>query len=219
MKPRTTSFVTAAIVAATVAIALWLYPSMPDRVVSHWDAAGNPNGYMGKFWGVFLAPVMMVGFWGLFLALPLIDPLRANIAKFRASYNAFIVGMMAFFAYIEALVLYWNTGHSFDMTRAIVPAIAGLWYVIGILLVKSKRNWFIGVRTPWTLSNDVVWDKTNALAGKLFKVAAVVAFVGMFFPRYLAVLVVVPAIGIALGTAIYSYILYSRLERSGAAHS
>jgi uncharacterized membrane protein len=219
MQTRTANLIAAAIVITTFCIALWIYPSVPERVVSHWDAAGNPNGYMGKFWGVFLAPAMMIGCWGLFLALPLIDPLRANIAKFRDSYNVFIVGMLAFFAYVEALVLIWNTGHVFDMARAIVPALALIWYFIGLLLLRSKRNWFIGVRTPWTLSNDEVWDKTNALAGKLFKASAAVALVGVLAPRYLVWLLVVPAVGIALGALVYSYVLYTRLERAGKAHS
>jgi len=85
-------------------------------------------------------------------------------------------------AYVYALSLLWNIGSRFDISRMLMPAIAVLWYVLGSVLQQSKRNWFMGIRTPWTLSNDVVWHKTHQLGGKLFKLSALIVLVSIFVP-------------------------------------
>lgn len=79
--------------------------------------------------------------------------------------------------------------------------------------MRTKRNWFVGVRTPWTLSNDEVWEKTNRLAGRLFQLAGLIALIGLLFPAYVVVLLIVPIVAASVFTVVYSYVLYARLER------
>ncbi len=78
---------------------------------------------------------------------------------------------------------------------------------------KAKRNWFIGIRTPWTLNSDAVWDKTHRIGGRLFKAAGIVALLGVFFPNHAILLILVPAILVASFTIIYSYFEYQRETR------
>jgi len=75
---------------------------------------------------------------------------------------------------------------------------------------NAKRNWFIGIRTPWTLSSDGVWKKTNLIGGKLFKIAGIIAIIGSFFQDYIIFFIIVPIISIAIFTIVYSYIEYQK---------
>jgi uncharacterized membrane protein len=165
---------------------------------------------MSRFWGVFLVPLIAGGLFLLFLIVPQIDPLKANIAKFRETFNTFIVLMTVFLLYLYGLTLAWNLGYQFDMGRMLLPAMGLFVFYSGILIGKAKRNWFIGIRTPWTLSNDKVWEETHRLGAILFKAAGGLAFVGAFLGPYAWLFVFVPLIGSALFLVVYSYLLYQR---------
>ncbi|MFA6089377.1 MAG: DUF1648 domain-containing protein [Candidatus Woesearchaeota archaeon] len=192
------------------AIGIYSYQKLPDKVASHWDANGNVNGYMGKFWGIFLMPIISVFMVLLFLFLPTIDPMKNNVAKFRTYFDYFIVCIIAFFFYIYILTIVWNFGFIFDMLVMMIPALSILFFFIGILLEKSKRNWFIGIRTPWTLSSDKVWDKTHKLGAKLFKLCAIISLIGIFVPKYSIFIFIVPLLVVSVFLMVYSYIVYKK---------
>jgi uncharacterized membrane protein len=199
------------VLAATVAgVALW--NRLPDPMASHWGPNDEVNGYVSRFWGVFLLPLITLGMMALFLVIPSIDPLKANIAQFRDVFNLFITLIVAFMLYLYALTLRWNLGHTdFGMSKALLPAMGILFFFIGYLLRKAKRNFFIGIRTPWTLSSDRVWDETHRLGSVLFMVSGVFAFLGSLFGGMAAFwFLFVPIIGSTLITLIYSYIVYQR---------
>jgi uncharacterized membrane protein len=108
-------------------------------------------------------------------------------------------------------MLLWNVGYRFDFALAIIPAIAGLFYVIGAILPNTEPNWTIGLRTPWTISNDAVWRKTNRAGGLAFKTSAVIGLIGMFFSAKIGFwFLLVPIIASMIGLVIYSYVLYER---------
>jgi len=186
---------------------------MPDKMASHWNAQGEVDGYMSKFWGVFLMPTVSVGLFLLFLLMPKIDPLKANIEKFRKYYDGFIVMMIAFLFYAYALTIAWNLGFVFNMTQFMMPAMGLLFYYIGILTEKAKRNWFIGIRTPWTLSSEKVWNKTHNIGGKLFKAVGVIALLGIFFPKQMLFFVFFPVIFVAGYLIVYSYVEFQKEKK------
>ncbi len=211
MSTRTASIVILTLLALSFGAGVVLYPSLPDQVVSHWNAAGEADGMMGKFWGVFLFPIIMVALFGLYLLIPKIDPMRANIESFRKQYNAFWVFLFLFFTYVFGLTLAWNSGYVFDFTTWIIPAIAALFWFLGAFIKKSKRNFFVGIRTPWTLSSDTVWEKTHALGGKLFKLSASISLLGIFVGGDMAILfILVPVVVTVLVTVVYSYLEYRK---------
>ena len=191
-------------------IGIYYYPQMPDKIASHWNAKGEVDGYMSKFWGMFLMPIVSVGLFLMFILIPKIDPLKQNIEKFRKYFDGFIVLIIAFLFYIYLLTIFWNLDYRFNMTIMMIPALAVLFYYIGVLTENAERNWFIGIRTPWTLSNDVVWDKTHKLGGKLFKAAGILALIGVLFQRYALWFVIVPVIFVAIYTIVYSYFEYQK---------
>ena len=187
---------------------------LPDQVASHWGANDQVNGYMPRLLGVFMMPLVTVFMLILFLVIPNIDPLKANIAQFRETFNTFIVLMIAFMIYVHALTLIWNLGYtSFRMSAAMLPAMGLLFIFMGQLVSKAKRNFFIGIRTPWTLSSDTVWDKTHQVGGKLFVASGVLALLGAFFPDAAIFFIIVPLTFVSLFTVVYSYYVFIQEQK------
>src|SRR5215208_746726 len=157
MSTRTTTIIVLIMIAGAILAGLFLWNRLPDLMASHWGPNDQVNGYMTKFWGVFLMPLITLGMLALFLIIPSIDPLKANIAQFRGIFNLFITLIVAFMIYIHILSLRWNLGYTdFGMSRAMLPTMGILFIFIGYLFRSAKRNFFIGIRTPWTLSSDRV---------------------------------------------------------------
>jgi len=211
MSTRTTIFVTIFLIAFAVAFSVSVYGKLPDQMASHWNTANQVDGYISRFWGALLMPVISIGMILLFLIIPQIDPLKANIAQFREYFNAFIALMVVFLVYMHVLTILWNLGYDkFNMGTAMLPAIGLLFIFAGIMMGKAKRNFFIGIRTPWTLSNDHVWDKTHQLGSKLFILSGILALLGAFFADYAIWFILVPVLGSTLFLFVYSYLLYQQ---------
>lgn len=207
----TTIIVLVIIIGITIAgVVLW--SQLPDPMASHWNQNDQVDGYMSKFWGVYLMPVVTLGLFLLFLLIPNIDPLKANIAQFRGTFNLFITFIIAFMAYVHVLTLRWNLGYTdLGIGKAMLPAMGLLFIIIGSMLRKAKRNWFIGIRTPWTLSSDSVWDEIHRLGGILFMISGVIAIIGGFFGGMVAFWsIMIPIMGTTLFLLVYSYVLYQR---------
>jgi uncharacterized membrane protein len=203
----------AGIVLIAAALSAVAAPSLPERVVTNWDAAGRPAGTLPRAVAIWLTPAVMAGVVLLLSALPRVDPLRENVAAFRPTYDWFVVALTAFLFVVHAGILAFNLGYEFPFTSLIVAAVSLLVYYVGAVLPRTERNWFMGIRTPWTLSSDAVWDRTHRLGGRLFKLAAVVGLVGVASGEYAVYLLVGPVVAAAAVTAAYSYVVYARMER------
>jgi len=212
MSTRTTLVISLVLIVAASLAGVLLWNQLPEQMASHWDVNDQVNGYMSKFWGVFLMPLITLGMLVLFLVVPSIDPLKANIAQFREAFNLFIALIVGFMIYVHGLTLAWSLGyHNFKMSTAMLPFMGLLFIAIGFMLRKAKRNFFIGIRTPWTLSSDRVWDETHRLGATLFMVSGVLAVIGGLFGGMVAFwLLFVPLIGSTLFLLAYSYVLYRR---------
>jgi uncharacterized membrane protein len=210
MTTKTTTIITLVLIGLALLAGVILWNQLPDQMASHWDTNDQVNGYISKFWGVFLMPLITLGMLALFLVLPNIDPLKANIAQFRESFNLFIILIVAFMLYVHSLTLAWSLGYQdFKMSAAMLPFMGVLFIAVGWMLRKAKRNFFIGIRTPWTLSSDTVWDKTHQLGSVLFMASGALAIVGGFLGGTTAFwLMFVPLIGSSLFLVVYSYVLY-----------
>ena len=214
MKTRTALILSAFLILAVVLAGLLLWNRFPEQMASHWNEKDQVDGYMSHFWGVFMLPLMMVGLTALFFAIPSIDPLKANIRQFRGIFNIFIVLFILFMVYVHGLTLAWNLGYTgIRMSRMMIPAIGLLFILIGLGIRKAKRNFFIGIRTPWTLSSDTVWEKTHLLGGWLFVGAGLVSLLGIIFPNAAFALLMAPILAAALIPMIYSYILFRQEEK------
>jgi len=214
MSTKTSIILSAVLILVVILAGVFLWSRLPDPMASHWNDADQVDGYMGKFWGTFLLPVMMIGLTLLFLAIPSIDPLKKNIADFRGWFNVFIVLFNLFMAFVHGLTLAWNLGHTgIRMSVAMIPAMGLLFILIGLMIRKAKRNYFIGIRTPWTLANDVVWEKTHRLGSKLFIAAGILTLLALFFPDKAFVILMVSILGASLIAVVYSYLVFRQEEK------
>lgn len=200
------------LILAAVGMSLWAYPRLPGRMASHWGPGGEVNGWMPKAVCAWLMPAMMAGLTGLFFAVLLIDPLRKNIDSFFGYYAGFIIIMNLFLLAAHGWMILWNLGIQIPSNVFIPIGMACLFFYCGIVLSHVKPNWFIGIRTPWTLSNEIVWQKTHQLGGVLFRIAAIIILIGAVFPKYAIVFVLVPVLTVSLVTLIYSFVVWRKLK-------
>ena len=199
------------IILTSFAVSVYFYPQMPEKMASHWNAQGEVDGYMPKFWGLFLMPIISVGMFFLFFIIPKIDPLRENIEKFRKYFEGFIITFFIFLFYLNLLTIFWNLGMRFEMIQFLSPAFGVLFFYCGVMIENAKRNWFIGIRTPWTLSNEEVWGKTHDVGGKLFRIAGVISFGGLVLPNLVIFLILFPTIFFTIYITAYSYFEYKKI--------
>lgn len=210
-KLRPTEIITLLITLGSYIVAYFIAPELPERVASHWNAAGMVDGYVSRGMGAFLLPITLSIVWAALILAPRLDPKRASIEQFQSQFDRFIAALFLFLVYVYGLTIAWNLGASFNMSRMItlgfVPLIAFVAYVIS----HAKPNWSIGIRTPWTLSSGTVWNKTHCLAGRLFYGASALSLVGVFVSPEIAVwFTLIPLIFVAVVSIVYSYIVYRR---------
>ena len=144
------------------------------------------------------------------MVIPRIDPYKSNIEKFRKYYDNFVLLIIVFLFYIYLLTIFWNMSYRFNVITLLSPAFAILLYYSGVLIENAKMNYFIGIRTPWTLSSEKVWDKTHKIGGKLFKIAGIIAIAGILFQSYAIFFILVPVLLAAIYSVVFSYIEYQK---------
>ena len=196
-----------ALVALSVAVSALAYPEMPARMATHWNASGDVDGTMSRELGLALLPVVSLGTLALFYVVPRVDP-RDDFEAFRFAYDAFALATVALVVYVHGLVVLVNTGYEFGVLQGVAPAIGALYVLAGYVTERTDQNWFVGVRTPWTLEDEQVWTETNHVVAQLFKVGGVVAAAGALVPEYAIALVVAPPVVAVVVSFGYSYYRY-----------
>lgn len=199
------------IIAGFVASAL-VWTRLPERVAVHWDTHGAVNGYGSRFAAAFLMPAAMLGVWLLLRALPRIDPRRANYAKFADTYDLLVNSLVALFLVMHLALLANAVGSPVSMAR-VAPVLLGLQFIIlGNALPRARPNWWFGIRTPWTLSNDRVWTRTHRVGGYLLAAAgALMLLIGAIAPTPFAfALGISVAVAASFGSVIYSYFAWKQ---------
>ncbi len=191
--------------------AISLYSYMPEKMASHWNINGEVDGYMTRYWGMFLMPTILLFLILLLLFLPKTDPSN-NLKKFSRQYELFIVVFSVFMTYLYMLTLAWNLGFKFSFNISLAPAFGALFYSIGLLIEKAKQNWFAGIRTPWTLSSKKVWEKTHKLGSKMFKACGFLSIIGVFFSTHTLFFMILPAMFTSIFLVLYSYFEWKKLK-------
>lgn len=212
MKIRAMTYVIWAMVAAGFIISAVFYPKMPAIMASHWNAGGQVDGYMNKSVVMFLMPAIMAGEALFFYAILLIDPLRKNIRNFRIYYEGFILLITVFLLAVHLFMIAWSLGVRFSM-NIFMPLMLGiLFFVMGAIMPRLRPNWFFGIRTPWTLSDESVWIKTHRVGGLVFKLASIVVLFGAVWPTCAIFFVLAPVLAASVVTVLYSLAVYFRLK-------
>lgn len=203
----------------TISIILLLIPfiliviywdSLPDKIPMHWNTAGEVDNYSDSKWGIIVLPVInLITFLFLFI-VPKIDP-KGNFSQFLKTYWTIINILMLFFLLIFMLVLYLSLGYEFNQALAIHSALYALFMLLGNFFGKLRPNYFIGIRTPWTLENEGVWKKTHKMAGVLWVTASLSMLTFNFiFPEIGKALFIPYIITIVAIPVLYSFIAFKQ---------
>ncbi|MEN6407071.1 MAG: DUF1648 domain-containing protein [Thermoguttaceae bacterium] len=182
---------------------------VPDRIPVHWNAHGQIDGYGGKWEGLLLLPTIVVGLYLLMLAVPRIDPGRANYESFKKAYWVIRLVVLAYMAVLHATILLITLGHRLEMNRIVLLSSGVLLLILGSVLGKVRPNWFVGVRTPWTLSSKQSWTRSQRAGGWMLITAGIVTLPAAFLPApwNLALFLGTLLLG-TLWLVLYSYLIW-----------
>ncbi|HLK57691.1 MAG TPA: DUF1648 domain-containing protein [Chthonomonadaceae bacterium] len=199
---------------AILLYSLALYPHLPDLIPIHWDWHGRVDGWADKRWAIFLMPGTMLLILGAMVALPALSPRRFQIEPFAGTFNYLMLVTCGLMGYLQIVMLQSALHPEADMGRVLVAGIFLFLGLMGNVLGRTRRNFWMGIRTPWTLASDTVWIATHRLAGKLLVAAGVFGVVAILLgvPLPLCFIGLMCAL---LIPALYSYVLYQRLEGGG----
>lgn len=200
-----------ALIIVSILLSLASYNYLPDTIPSHWNINSEVDAYSGKLMPSILFPSILILFYLLVVYLPRIDPLSKNIKRFEKEFHNFILILMLFFISLQIFITFTGLGYELKISYLMIPGLSVLFYYISVLFQNSKRNWFIGIRTPWTLSSDAVWDKTHKVGAKMFKLIAFVNLAGLWFQGKSLVITVSLAVFSAIYLIIYSYLEYKKI--------
>lgn len=167
-----------ALIVLVASLASWLYPILPDPVPTHWNLQGEVDGYMAKPWGVFAGPLIILGVWILLRVLPFVSPKGFRMESFFSVYRILLLATVSLEMLVVSAALLAAAGYSIGIVGFVSGLLGILFIVLGNYLGKVRRNFFLGIRTPWTLASEEVWQRTHRLAAWLFVLAGAVTLAG-----------------------------------------
>ena len=194
------------IILAPIVFMLFNWADLPDKMPVHWNIHGEIDRYGSKF----LLPVFLIGIYLLMLILPSIDPRKKNYELFSGIYYGIRIAIVSFFSIINFIVVLSGLGVKINIEKIIVPGVFILFLILGNYMGNLKMNWFLGIKTPWTLSSENVWRKTHFLAAKLWFWLSLIGFILSFIlGEKLLFIIVIILVGImSLVPVVYSYIIF-----------
>lgn len=199
-----------------IVLGFFMAPAMPDRVPTHWNIRGEVDGWGSKYINLFLMPGIALFVYLLMSFLPAIDPLKKNYAHFAKPYLYFKILLTFFFLYLYFFLLYSSVKFTPPKgSLMFVIPFSLLFCFIGWLLPQIKRNFFIGIRTPWTLVSDLNWKKTHVFGGKIFIAAGIVSLIAAFFGSVVSFIVLIASVlASTLATVVYSYLVFKKEKKT-----
>ena len=215
MNIKTSLYVQQAMLAVDVILSAIYYQKLPATVPTHWNIAGKVDQYGSKLSAVLTGPLLVVFGIVLTLVLPRISPKRYEISKFEETFAYSMVLVSGLFLFLSYVILRATAGGMSDLGASIMVGLFLFFAFLGNILGKIRRNFFMGIRTPWTLASEPVWDATHRLAGKLFFYGgiggAILSALGMPMAGSIALILV-----ISLWPVVMSYFIYQKLGDKSA---
>lgn len=213
MRFRRIFFIELLLIAGALTATALLYPHLPAQVPTHWDAQMQADGYSPRNALYWMGPGFMAGVMLLTWVLPWLSPKRFSVDSFWPTYHQVMLMLFFLMAYIDAVLLWAACGHPLNAGRAVVFGVSLFLVLIGNVMGKLRRNFYLGVRTPWTLADERVWNATHRFAAKTFIAGGLAGMALAFLAQGIWPLCAILA-G-ALAPVLYSLVIYKQLERRG----
>ncbi|HVE77326.1 MAG TPA: SdpI family protein [Gemmatimonadaceae bacterium] len=195
-----------ALIAAAFITSTVVFPRLPDTMATHWNLAGEPDGWSSRTVAAFFAPTAMLFVWVLLRWLPTVDPRRANLADAADVYGYTLDALLLFFLGLHVTMLGEALGWPVSLVTAVPVGIGLLLVLVGVFLPRVRPNYTFGIRTPWTLASDRVWARTHRVGGPVLVVTGLVMGGGaLVLPKASFRWLLLPMLVAAAGTVYYSY--------------
>lgn len=200
------------LILASLLAGIYFYPQLPDKMPSHWNIRGEVDGWSSKNFAVWFFPLLNLGLYLMMILMPKIDPRRANYARFSGAYRAIRIVLIVFLTGIYCVTLLSGLGYSIKVDTIVKVSVSLLILIMGNYMGKFQHNYFVGIKTPWTLANEEVWRKTHRMAGPLWVCAGVLGIILSFIPAVWASMTLFATfMVIAFLPMVYSYIVYRQI--------
>lgn len=189
-------------------VATITYQQLPQIVPTHWDINGVVDGWSDKSVGAFLFPGMSLLLLVLFPLLSRLDPKKENYEHFKHAWNKMQTIVIGLLTYIYGIQLYFTLNPETDQTifvRLILIGIGALFMLLGNILGKIRQNYFIGFRTPWSLNDPEVWQKSQRVAGWTMVLAGVAFIITAFIPALTVYVFIAAILAVVVVPTVYSY--------------
>jgi uncharacterized membrane protein len=205
----------AALAAIAAAVFAYFLPQLPAQVPIHWDIHGRPDGHGSRWMLLAVGPGLMLAMLGLFALLPRLSPKRFEMESFERTWLDLMLIVVLLLGYFFAVAMWSSLSPPADRSRALVAGLCLAAILIGNLLGKVRRNFFIGIRTPWTLASERIWYDTHRNAARVAVVAGIVALAGVILgaPTWTSVAIVIAGF---TWPVLYSLILFLRQRDAGS---
>jgi uncharacterized membrane protein len=202
---------------AAVGFSIWAFPQLPERVATHWNMHGQVDGWSSPLAAAALLPAIMLLLGGLFAIIPRIDPRRESYQLHGGTYWTVVNAVLGFMAAVHIVVLGQALGWNLNVRQILGVSLGALFVLIGNLMTRIRPNWFIGIRTPWTLSSDTVWRKTHRLGGVTFVLGGLVLIVtGVLGNSFVRIAGIASIIVAGLIPVVYSWFLWKKEQETSA---
>ncbi len=190
----------------------WFQIPADQQIPVHWGADGLPDQYGGRFEGLMLTPLIAAGLVVLMAVIPRIEPRKFNLERSRRVYVILWIVMTVFCFGIHLVMVLSALGRDVDVSVIVPVGVGVLFLIIGNYLGKVRSNFFVGIKTPWTLSSDLSWNKTHRLGGWLFVLLGLLMIsAGLIgHPMFLKTLIPIGVVGVVLVTFVYSYLVWKK---------
>lgn len=199
------------LVAAAFLTGVWAFPRLPARVPVHWNIHGQPDGFGSAGFAAFFLPLLTAALYGLMVVLPALDPKQQNYRRFSGPYRWIRFGIVGFLVIIYWATLATGLGIPVPMDRVVPALMAVLALVLGLTMDRLEPNYFVGIRTPWTLADEETWRRTHRNTKPAWLAAGAVGLVGALIGGWLAFALSVGGLLGAAGYAVvYSYLTYRK---------
>lgn len=193
----------------TIAASFYFYANFPDRVPMHWNFNGQVDGWGSKITGAFVLPIVILVMYIMFLLIPYLDPKKDRYEQFVKVYHLFKDYIIAFMVLVYFITGLAGLGYNMPVGLIIPIGVGILLILIGNYMAKIKMNWFMGIRTPWTLSSEEVWNKTHRMGGKIFILGGILIILSGIAPlSWRLPIFILTMILLLFGTIGYSYWVY-----------
>ena len=200
------------LMAAPFLMILAVYSKLPAEVPMHWNVHGEIDRY-GSRNELFLIAGINV-FLGVFMsAMAKIDPKQKNYTRFRETYEWMFIWTLGFMSVLMGVVLVETMQPgTLNISKVVCAMVGILFVVLGNMMPKVKQNFFTGVKTPWALSSDAVWNKTQRLSGKSLVLGGILILCGAFLSNGKAAIfmIILVAVLVSIVPMVMSYIWYKK---------